>query len=217
MDIFDQLSDGARADCAKRVVRKAFTKGSPVIGRGDPVSGAYFVAAGELRVFTVNAEGKETTLYRIGPGDTCVLALNSLFSDLLYPAWVEADRDTEIAVVPGPLYRELFRTEPAIQETTMRALCSTVFGLMAEIEQRHAQTLDQRLAGYLMLRASSAGEIRNTQQEIASEIGTTREVVGRIMSRLARRGVVKTARGVVTIKDKAALNALAKPDGDLDA
>ncbi len=199
MKILDELTESGRALFNQRLVRKSFSKGSQVIDKGDSVSGAYFVLEGSLRVFTLSSEGKQATLYRMGVGDTCVLALNSLFNNVLYPAWVETDQDTTIGVVPSDAYRTLFSSEAIIQDTTMRALSSAVFGLMSELEQRHGQTLDQRLAGYLVMRASSDGKVRNTQQEIASEIGTTREVVGRLMVQFSNQGLIKTGRGVVTI------------------
>lgn len=208
MDFIDHLSPMGQDLVAKRMVRKAFGKHDPVIGKGDRVSGVYFVLEGALRVYTLSPEGKEATLYRMDVGDTCVLALNSLFNDMLYPAWVEAVEDTTIGIVPGDAYRELFTNESTVQDVTMRALSSAVFGLMSELEVRHAYALDQRLASFLLTRASSDDVVRNTQQEIASEIGTTREVVGRLMVQFSARGLVKSGRGRIHLLDKAGLNGV---------
>ena len=192
----------------QRLVRKAFTKGQTVLEKGDSVSGAYFVLDGALRIFTLSPSGKQATLYRVEPGETCVLALNSLFNDMLYPAWVEADGDTTIGVLPGPAYRSLFSTETPIQDITIHALSSAVFGLMQQLEQRHGLTVEQRLINFLFLRAASDCKVRNTQQEIALEIGTTREVIGRLMAQMADEGLVSTGRGVITLLDRPRLNAL---------
>ncbi|CCQ75018.1 Crp/Fnr family transcriptional regulator [Magnetospira sp. QH-2] len=208
MTIAETLSNTGRTLFAERLIRKHFAKGDGVIERGDPVSGAYFVLDGALRVYTLGPSGKEATLYRIEPGETCVLALNALFNDVLYPAWVDAEADTVIGVLPGPVYRTLFSSETPIQDITVRALSSAVFGLMSELEQRTAQTVEQRLAGYLLLRANGDGKVRNTQQEIAARIGTSREVVGRLMAQFADQGLVKTGRGMVTLVEPAALNDL---------
>ncbi len=208
----EPLSPAGRALFADRLIRKRFARGEQVIERGDRVSGAYFVLEGALRVFTLVPNGREATLYRIEPGDTCVLALNALFSDLLYPACVEAEAETVVGTLPGIAFRSLFASEPSIQDLTVRALSSAVFGLMSSLEERAAQTVDQRLIGYLLLRASSEGTVRNTQQEIAAQIGTTREVVGRHMARFAAAGLVTSARGVVTLLDAPALSRLLAAD-----
>jgi CRP/FNR family transcriptional regulator len=207
-EIAERLSEAGQRLLSQSLVETSLDKGRQVIAKGDRISGVYFVLRGCLRVFTLSPDGREATLYRILPGDTCVLALNSLFNDVLYPAWVEAEQDTDVGVIPGAAYRRLFAAEQVIQDITLRALSSAVFGLMTELELRHAQTLEQRLAGYLLLRASSDGTVGRTQQEIASELGTTREVVGRLMAEFARMGLVRSGRGVVTLADKLALARL---------
>lgn len=208
MEFLDRLTPANQVLLNHRMVRKTFAKGEPVLTKGDSVSGAYFVLSGALRVFTLSPDGKEATLYRITEGETCVLALNSLFNAVLYPAWVEAVDDTTVAQVPGDTYRDLFQSEAAVQDITMRALSSAVFGLMSELEIRHAYTVDQRLAHFLLTRATPEGTVPYTQQSIASEIGTTREVVGRFMMQFAARGLVKSGRGRITLLDKAGLNGI---------
>ncbi|MCW9033283.1 MAG: Crp/Fnr family transcriptional regulator [Rhodospirillales bacterium] len=207
-NLTDKLSEKGRAMFMERMVSKTFVKGQQAIDKGDSVSGAYFVISGALRVFTLSPEGKAATLYRIEPGETCVLALNSLFNDVLYPAWVVADEETTIGVLPGAVYRQLFSTEMIIQDITVRALSSAVFGLMFELEQRLAQTVEQRLANYLLLRASSEAKVQKTQQELASEIGTSREVIGRLMAQFAEAGLLQTKRGMVTLLDRSGLSGV---------
>lgn len=197
--IFGTLSPANRDLLAKGLIQRCFPKGKTLIEKGQEVSGAYFVLSGQLRVFAFTPSGKEATLYLIRPGETCVLALNSLFNDLLYPAWVETEQDTTVGVLPGPLYRRLFESERAVQDLTVRALSTVVFRLMAELEQVHSCRLDQRLASLLLVQASGDGVVRKTQQDIADHMGTTREVVARLMSDFVSRGLVETGRGRVRI------------------
>lgn len=206
-----KLSTGGRQLLERQLVRHAFTRGRTIIEKGQPVSGAYFVVSGRLRVSTVTPDGKEATLYNLDPGDTCILALNSLFNDLLYPAWVHTEVDTVVAVVPGCTYRRLFESEAEIQALTVKALSGVVFRLMAELEDVHACTVEQRLAKFLLGRASGAGVVAMTQQEIANNLGTTREVVARALGELARQRIVASARGRVTIVAPQRLVAVSAP------
>ncbi len=208
MDITEKLTDSGKRSFNQYMIKKQFERGSQVILKGDCVSGVYFVLEGTLRVFTISADGRETTLYKIEKGDTCILALNSFFSNLLYPAWVEADQDSLIAIIPGDSYRLLFAKEPVIQDITIRALSSAVFGLMSELDLRHSQSLEQRLARYLMTHASSEGKVFKTQQNFASELGTTREVIGRFMAQFAKQKLITSQRGVVSLLDKDGLRKL---------
>ena len=182
--------------------------GLPVLHKGQPVSGAYFVLAGRLRVLTLAPNGTEATLYYIDPGETCVFALNSLFNDLRYPAWVRAEAATDVAVLPGPLFRQLFASEPTVRDLTVHALSTLVFRLMDELEHVHAYKLRQRLANLLLTHADGSGSLRMTQQQIADHLGTTREVVARLLQEFVAAGQVRTGRGCIGLLDAAGLAAV---------
>ncbi|MDK9719930.1 MAG: Crp/Fnr family transcriptional regulator [Rhodospirillales bacterium] len=207
---FRALSQRGKALLNQGATIHRFKSGNVIIDKGQDVSGAYFVLEGRLRVFTYTPSGKEATLYLIEPGETCILALNSLFNRLLYPAWVQTEKATTVAVVPGPVYRGLFESEPSVQGLTVEALSTLVFRLMAELEQVHSQTLDQRLASFLLVHAQEGGAVHKTQQEIAGHIGTTREVVARLLGRMVKQGWIETGRGSVRILKTPALAALVK-------
>lgn len=174
---------------------------APILHKGQSISGAYFVVSGRLRVFAVAPDGTEATMYFINPGETCVFALNSLFNDLRYPAWVQAEVDTTVALIPGHVFRQLFAQEPSVQDVTVRALSTLVFRLMDELEEVHSYKLEQRLANLLLIHASAEGELPMTQEQMARHLGTTREVVARLMRGFVASGYVETGRGLTRIKD----------------
>lgn len=206
-----QLSPDNSAWLERRVRQYTFSRAGPVIHKGQSVSGAYVVLEGELRVFTYLPHGGEATLYRLHAGDTCVLTLNCLFNDLRYPAWVEAAADTRVAMIPGDLYRQFFADEPVVRDNTVKALSTLVFRLMDELEDVHAYNLEQRLAQFLLNNASGEGVVEITQQQLANHLGTTREVVARLMQKLTAHGMVATGRGRITIERADALTALVTP------
>jgi CRP/FNR family transcriptional regulator, anaerobic regulatory protein len=208
---FHKLTKVGRDLLDQGLLRKECAPATAVLRKGDRISGAYIVTSGSLRVFSIAPYGAEATLYSIDPGETCVLALNCLFNDLLYPAWVESSSKTTVAIIPGPVFRKLFETEPSIQDLTVRALSTLVFRLMNELEQVHFCRLEHRLANLILLRASSDGVLRMTQQEMASHLGTTREVVARIMRELVARRLVETQRGLTIIKNVEGLTSLMTP------
>lgn len=135
LPLFRQLSPDSLQLLRQGVVTAECQPGSPVLYKGQAISGAYFVLRGRLRVYSLAPNGNEATLYCIDPGETCVFALNSLFNDLRYPAWVQAEQPTTVALVPGPLYRTLFAREDAIRDLTVHTLATLVFRLMQELEQ----------------------------------------------------------------------------------
>jgi len=209
---FSNLTAAGRDMLDQGLLRKECAPATPVLHKGDRVSGAYIVTNGCLRVFSIAPSGAEATLYHIEPGETCVLALNCLFRDLLYPAWVESRSQTTVAVIPGPLFRKLFETETCIQDLTVHALSTLVFRLMGELEQVHFLKLEHRLANLILLRSSSDGLLHMTQQEMACHLGTTREVVARIMREFVAGGFVETKRGLTIIKNVEGLIGLISSD-----
>ena len=213
---FTGLSEPGRALLRQGASGGRVRGSAVVLHKGDSVSGAYVVLRGRLRVFAMTPDAAEATLYRIGPGETCVVALNCLFNDLLYPAWVQAETDSTVAVIPGAVYRKLFDTEPGVRDLTVRSLSTVVYRLMSELEDVHALTQKQRLARFLLSHASGSGELGITQQGLARHLGASREGVARLMRQLARMGAVDTGRARIAIRDAAILRVaagFADPDG----
>lgn len=209
---FHALGQESRSLLAQGLVRKECPRATMALHKGQPVSGAYVVLAGRLRVFALAPNGTEATLYFIEPGETCVLALNCLFNDLLYPAWVQAEANTTIGLIPGPVYRKLFERETAIQNMTVHTLSTLVFRLMSELELVHSSHHKQRLANFILIQAASDGILRMTQQQLAQHLGTTREVVARLLQEFVANDLVRTQRGAIVIKDLFGLRRLVAPE-----
>lgn len=206
-----QLSPSNAKLLEHRTKQFVFDRPGPVIHKGQTVSGAFLVMEGQLRVYTYSPDGGEATLYLLRPGETCVLTLNCLFNDLRYPAWVEAVAKSRVALIPGDLYRQLFAEEANVRDATIEALSTLVFRLMDELEAVHHCNLEQRLARFLLNNASTDGVVPMTQQMLANHLGTTREVIARLMQGLNARDMITTGRGKVTLKNDAALAALLTP------
>jgi CRP/FNR family transcriptional regulator len=205
---FASLGDSGRALLSQGPACTSARRGEVIVHKGQPISGAYVVLEGRLRVFSISPNGVEATLYMISPGETCVLALNCVFNDLLYPAWVQAEQPSTVSVIPGAMYRRLFETDGLIRDFTVRNLSTLVYRLMTELEQVHGSHHRQRLGHFLLHHASSEGVLQMTQQQVAGHIGTTREVVARLMAELVAQRLVKTARGEIRIVDLFGLRRL---------
>lgn len=181
-----------------------------IINKGNNVAGAYVVVRGRLRVYSISPGGNEATLYFINPGEVCILALNCIFNNLQYPAWVQTEPDTCVGVIPSLTYRTLFQTEPSIQNLTVHALSVLVFRLMEELEEVHALNLNERLAKFILMRSEADGQLRMTQSELAAHLGTTREVVAKLLRKLVADGVIQTGRATIRVGKRDALARLLK-------
>ena len=190
-------------------VRSARAK-DRLVHRGARIGGVFLVEEGALRVYNITAAGRESTLYWVEPGDSCILAMNCLFTEMRYPAWVEGDAPTSrFTVISAPLYRELFATEPAIQRFTFDVLSNRVLELMTFLEEAMSLGVEARVASLLVLKCDDHGAVNMSHETLANHLGTAREVVSRTLRELARRNLVETSRGRVRIVDAEALAALA--------
>ena len=184
-----------------------------LIQKGDQVGGVYLVQSGNLRIFHINANGQETTFYHLKAGESCILALNCVFSDIRYPAWVEsADHSCEVLMIPPAIFKCLFETEELIKKFVFESLSRKTFHLMEMLEERVSLSIDQRIANFLMTRSNDQGELFITQQELSNHIGSPREVVARTLSKYAKEGWISTQRGVIHIQDYSSLRKELLPE-----
>lgn len=205
----DDLSAEARARLRDAVSLQVVPAGADILHPGDAVEGAYLVRAGALRVYYVDAKGHEGTLYWIEPGESCILALNSLFSDMPYPAFAAAEgKGAEILHVPGTMFRELFTVEPAVQRFLFDQLSGRVFGLLQLLEERMRLPQEGRLVSLLLAQSDDAGVVKLSQEQIAGHLGTSREVVSRLLRNLASERLVDTAPRRIALLNRERLTAM---------
>jgi CRP/FNR family transcriptional regulator len=196
----EALSPGARSALERDLLSYKVDGKQLLIQKGDTVGGVYLVNEGALRVYSMNANGRESTLYWIEPGESCILAMNCVFSNILYPAWVESDRaTTELVVIPSHVYRRIHETEKSVQQFTFDVLSARIFDLMSTLEDVTTLPLDRRLANFILKKSDSGLRLVMSHEEIASHLGTAREVVSRNMRNLEKAGLVNVARGYTEI------------------
>ncbi len=203
------MTPGNRGALESALRRVSCKGGAHLVARGDEVAGAYLVEEGALRVYYTSEDGREGTLYWVEPGQTCILALNSTFSRLAYPAWVESEGDTRFAIVPGEVYRRLFASDAAVQQFTFEALSGRLFELMELMEETASQGLEARVAAFLLRRAKGEERLILTQEQLARHLSTSREVVSRVLRGLAALGLVSSGHGQIVILDSEGLRRIA--------
>ena len=207
--LLEELSPAGRSRLLGAARHVTLQPNTQVLQRGDEVAGAYLVERGALRVYYISAEGREGTLYWIDPGQSCILALNCLFARLTYPAWVESDStETQVAVISGDACRELFSAETAVQRYTFDALATRLFDLMTLMQETASLGLEQRVAAHLLRRAGAMQVLETTHEQIARHLGSSREVVSRVLRNIARSGALSLSPRSITILDAAKLRGL---------
>lgn len=197
----DELSDARRV----RVGRD-----TRVFRQGDPCENYYLVLDGCIRVYARAPSGKEIVLYRVEPGDICVLTTSCMLSGTLYPAEGVAETDVTAIALPKSEFDRLIETSASFRRFVLSSFGNRLAGLVALVEQVALVGIGQRLARFLLDRSAGGSQVlTHTHQEIATEIGSAREVVSRQLKQFESHGWVVLGRGSVTVADAGALTHLA--------
>lgn len=172
---------------------------------GAPCQGFPMLLSGEVRVARGSPQGRSLELYRVLPGELCVVSTSCLFGHSLLVAHGSTVASTELALL-SPAGFERWTAVPAFRRYVFGVFADRLAELMALAEAVAFQRLDQRLAGALL---GHGTVIAATHQVLADELGTVREIVTRLLRRFERAGWLRLGRERVEIVDAAALRALA--------
>jgi len=172
--------------------------GRELFNVGDSCPALPLLLSGTVRVLKPLPSGRTMPLYKLGPGEFCVLSVSCLLGDVLYPAAGRAAGTVIGAALPKPLFRMLVDEDPAFRNEVFGVFASRLCSLLALIEEMARTRLDERLADLLVSRGPV---IHATHQGLADELGTAREVVSRILEHFEDNGLVRLHRARVDIVD----------------
>jgi CRP/FNR family transcriptional regulator len=163
------------------------------------------VLDGEVRVARGSAQGRSLELYRVGPGELCVVSASCLFGSRLLSAHAMAVTRTRLLVLSPAGFEHWVAHEP-FRRFVFGVFADRMADLIGLAEAVAFQRLDQRLAAALL---GHGPTVLSTHQALADELGTVREIVTRLLKRFERAGWVGVGRERIELRDPAALRALA--------
>lgn len=172
--------------------------GKQIYAQGDACSAIAFVLSGEIRVFKVGETGREITLYEIGPGETCILNASCILSGQSYPANAVATGDVDMLLIPSAAFRRLVDEHEEMRDFVFTLLSRRLSGVMELVEEVAFGRLDERLMDYLVEKSEN-NVLETTHQKIANALGTSREVISRLLKDFERKGEVRLSRSSITL------------------
>jgi CRP/FNR family transcriptional regulator, cyclic AMP receptor protein len=200
-----------RALCA-RVSQKQFDRGEALFSEGAPCTGLFVVISGKIRIFKLSPTGREMVLAVEGPGSS--FAELPVFDGGDYPASASALEDTEALFISRKDFQNFCREHPDVALKVIAIVGSRLRRLVGIIEDLSFTTVRQRLISALLRLVQENGvatnqglrvELGKTHQDLASELGTVREIVSRNLSRLQAEGFLEVEGRAILIKDLSGL------------
>ena len=175
--------------------------GRDVFVEGDRADAIALLISGVVRVYKIGENGREITLYRFGLGQSCILTANAILSRQAFPAIATVEQDAEAVMIPAESFREWIRRYDLWRDFVFDLLGQRLVSVLQIVDEVLFRRLDARVATLLLERGRDQNPIEITHQQIAAELGSSREVISRVVESFAREGVVRPGRGTIEILD----------------
>ena len=208
---WNSISD-ADKDTFLRSSQSVFFERGTNIHNGNECTGVILVKSGFLRLYILSEEGKEITLYRLYPGDICILTASCVLDAITFDVFVDSEENSECVVVGGCAYEDVSRRIPEVKIFTLETALGRFSDVMWVMQQILFMSMDKRLAIFLLDESAQNGTdtVKLTHEQIAKYMGSAREVVSRMLKYFASEGIISTSRSEgVRILDKNRLRELA--------
>lgn len=208
--IWDKLRPDQQSRLLDALVFRPVERGTILHNGSMDCSGLLLIKSGQLRAYILSDEGREITLYRLFERDMCLFSASCVIRSIQFEIIIEAEKDTELWVIPPEIYQRLMEESAAVANYTNELMASRFSEVMWRMEQVMWKSMDKRLAAFLLQESSIEGtsQLKITHETIANHLGSHREVITRMLRYFQSEGMVKLSRGMVTIVDAAKLEAL---------
>ena len=180
--------------------------GTVLFDENQPCQGFPLLLSGNIRVIKAAPNGRELQLYRVMPGESCILTSSCLLGNTRYQARGIAEQELEMVLLPSNTFHTLLEKQEAFRSYVFHLFSDRLTDLMQLVSAVAFQKLDRRLANLLI---SKPSPIHSTHQALADELGSAREIVSRLLKGFAEQGWVKLGREQIDISDAAALKKFA--------
>ena len=186
--------------------------GQDLFRPGDSCSHFIVLCEGVVRVDVLGPQGKEIMLYRLERGDSCVVTTAALLGGTPYFASAQAETAARIVRIPAQIFERLLAESVGFRNHVFASQGRRIVDLAAAVGIMANERIDHRLAHRLLQLCDSGSghgaRVQITHEALARDIGTAREVVSRNLAVFSRRGWVTLQRGVILVRDQAALRGL---------
>lgn len=191
-------------------IRK-YRKGELVYQPDVKCEGMIYMVKGTLRIYILSDDGREVTLYRLGPGEHCVFSASCVIDALSFDVFIEAETDAILWLTDAAALRAISESNVHLKVFNQSIALERASEILWALQQVLFFSVDRRLAVYLLETAqkNGSGIVKATHEQIATSIGSAREVVSRMLKRFSEDGYIKLSRGSIEILDERSLKDIA--------
>jgi CRP/FNR family transcriptional regulator, anaerobic regulatory protein len=193
----DRLSRDAQELIAAHATEVILPRGTELFSQGDICPDILYLSDGNVRVFRRHESGQEITLYFLNKGEQCNVNLNSAFTQTPAVGTAIVEKDISGFLMPPEIVKTIYMTEVAYQQYVFELFTKRLGCMATLVEDLRFKKLDHRLLDWLKVQESKTIEI--THEKLASHLGTSREVVSRLLKEFEHNGIVSLHRGMIEV------------------
>ena len=201
-EVFPQLADDQNQEwleILKRTHDFHYPANTMLASSGALCTGFMLILDGSVRVYQNVDDGREVTLYRIGAGDICLMSLNSLIHNRAFRGNAISETDISILAFDSKDFHLAMKVSDSFRNLILVNLVDTVCGMMHAHHGSIFESLETRLTALLsnLFEQSDSGSLNVTHQELALELGSSREVISRLLKKMEKNGFIILKRGKI--------------------
>ena len=164
------------------------------------------VLEGSVRVYKMGESGREITLYRLHPVESCILTASCILNDRLFPAFARTETAVRALSIPQPLFKQWVDEYPEWRSYVFSQVYARLQDVISLVEEVTFRKLDSRLVAYLVDRISGSDSvIVTTHEAIARDLGSSREVISRLLKEFEHAGFLALDRGEIRVLNLSAM------------
>ena len=182
-------------------VLKEVPEGSKMIDIGDYVKSMPLLISGAIKILRENIEGDELLLYYLEKGETCSMTMTCCLGQKQSEIRAIAETDAKLIMVPVQKMEEWTSKYKSWRNFVFESYHNRINELLATLDSIAFQQIDERLAQYLRekSRVNESDIIKNTHQEIAYDLNTSRVVISRLLKKMEQMGKIELGRNYLKI------------------
>ena len=208
---WENLDPEAKTDFLTQVQHISLSAGQFVCLEGDVCHHLPLVISGSVRVYKIGETGREITLYHLEQGDSCIMTASCIISQKVFPAFALAETEIEAFTIPANSLRKWVTHNSIWQEYIFGLLSQRLANVIEIIEEVAFRRMDSRIASYLLNNVNSKIKtLQITHETIAQELGSSREVVSRILKNFEKQELLSLSRGKIELHNWEKLEKIAQ-------
>lgn len=211
--LFENLSPGQRDELARIAIRRSYARDEAIISEGEEAKGFFVILTGRVRIYKLSPEGKEQILHIMEDGDP--FGEVTVFAGSSFPAYADAIEESSILFFPRRAFVGLMRKDPDLSINILAVMSKRLRLFSSIIEALSLKEVPGRLATHILSLSGKRGEsddilLEMSKGQLASLLGTIPETLSRIITKMQKRGLLRSEGAKITILDRSGLTRIAE-------